>query len=121
MGNTALLGFDYPDVAIHGTEQTAPAAGALLCDSGALAVAGKYRFRATVATTDTIQNLIQVAHRNAANSADLELADIQAGPSSQAEIDALFTMAVNERVVVRNLIVGTAAKVYQANIYAWLL
>ena len=121
MGDTTKLGFDSPDISVHSTEQTAPAAGTVLCDSGAVVKAGNYRFRCVVATTDTIQNLIQGAHRNAANRADLELADLQAGPNSQAEVDALFVLAANERVVVRNLIVGTAAKVYQANLYGWLL
>lgn len=121
MGDITKLGFDYPDIAVHGAETVAPAGATVLADSGAIVGAGHWRFRVTIGTDDAAQNLIQVAHRNAANSADVEVADMQGGPNSQSEIDALFTMAANERVVVRNKSAGTAAKTWQANLYGWLL
>lgn len=121
MADIRNLGFDYPDIVVHGTEQTAPAAATVLADSLAVPVAGHWRFRVCVATTDTIANIAQIAHRNAANSADVELADMQAGPNPQQEIDAMFNMVANERVVVRNLVVVTAAKVIKVDLYGWLL
>lgn len=121
MGDTSKLGFDYPDVVVHSTEQVAPAGATVLADSGAVPTAGKWRFRVTCATDDSAQNILQVAHRNAANGADVELADMQIGPNSQSEIDALFTMAASERVVVRPKAAITAAKTIQVNIHGWLL
>lgn len=114
----------------HGTEQTAPAAGTVLADSAALPsntalLAGQtVLVIADVSTTDTAANLIQIAHRNAANSADLELADgatgVAAGAQNETMIVALFTIqAVGERFVVRNKNAGTAALFYQANVYVF--
>ncbi len=121
MGDSSKLGFDYPDFAVHGAETVAPAAAAVLADSGAITKAGNYRWRVTFGTDDAAQNILQVAHRNAANNADVEVADMTIGANSQTKVDALFAMLASERVVVRNKGVGTAAKTMQVNLYGWLL
>jgi hypothetical protein len=117
-----------PDVIVHGSEQTAPAAGTVLVDSGQLTSTGIWMFLASAATTDTAANLLQMAHRNAANNADLELSDseegvLSGGPSSGTNSAlAWFNIQnVNERVVVRNKNAGTAALFYQADIYGWIV
>lgn len=121
MADITKLGFDFPDLVVYGAETTAPAAAAVLADTGAIAVAGHYRVRVKAATNDTAQNILQIAHRNAANAADVNLQDLSSGPNTWCEGEALFNLAANERVVVRPLAAGTAAKVYQVVIYAWLL
>jgi hypothetical protein len=121
MADIRNQGYDYPDVAVHGAENTAPAAATVLADSLAVPVAGHWRFRVVTASDDTIINRFQIAHRNAANTADVELAEAQGGASGTNVVDALFNMAAGERVVVRNAIVGTAAKVYHVDLYGWAL
>jgi hypothetical protein len=114
----------------HGAEQTAPAAGTVCADSLALpAVQGLQAGNlvlviADMSTTDTAANLAQLAHRNAANSADLELADGQtgvlAGGQGEACIFGIFALQnTGERFVVRNKNAGTAALFYQANVYVF--
>jgi hypothetical protein len=114
-----------PTVNVHGAEATAPAAGTVLVDSGQLTI-GCYRALVSFASTDTIANLLQIVRRNAANNADLELADISCGPAgvvlAGGWAEAIFTVVnPNERIVVRNKIVGTAALFYQASIALYLL
>jgi hypothetical protein len=117
-----------PAAIAHGAEQTAPAGGTVLADSGALGAgltAGQLVLVvADVAVTDTAANIIQIAHRNAANSADLELSDagtgVAAGAQNESMAVAIFSLqAVGERFVVRNKNAGTAALFYQANIYVF--
>lgn len=114
---------------VHGAEQTAPAAATVLADTGALPAtipAGSLvLIMASVATSDTAANIIQLAHRNAANSADLELEDgasgVLAGGQQEALIAGIFVIqVVGERFVVRNKIAGTAALFYQANLYVFV-
>jgi hypothetical protein len=121
MADIRNQGYDYPDVAVHGAENTAPAAATVLADSLVVPVAGHWRFRVVCVSDDTIINRFQIAHRNAANTADIELAETQVSGSATPPIDALFNMAAGERVVVRNAIVGTAAKVYKVDLYGWAL
>ncbi|SRR5229473_4029900 len=121
MSDRTLLGFDYPDIVVHGAESTAPAAATVLTDSLAVPVAGKWLFIVDVASNDTIQNYIQIAHRNGANNADVEVQDVQVAAYATGISYAYFNMAASERVVLRNAIVGTAAKVYQANLRGYLL
>lgn len=110
-----------PNKVIYGSESVAPAAGSVLADTGQLQ-AGNWYVLVQVASDDTIQNWVQVVHRNAANGADIELCDLStsAGPVPDGRT-AYFTLVLNERVVVRNSKVGTAGKTYQASIFAWLL
>lgn len=113
-----------PAVIVHGTESTAPAAATVLADSGQL-TPGTYLAFAGVASTDTAANIIQIAHRNAANNADVELSDSQSGVlagGQQGELGLLgwfTTTNANERIVVRNKNAGTAALFYQADLYLW--
>lgn len=110
-----------PNKIVYGTESVAPAAGTVLADTGQL-TAGNWFIFVQCASDDTVQNWVQVVHRNAANNADIELCDlgISAGPVPQGR-SAYFTLVLNERVVVRNSKVGSAGKTYQASIFAWLL
>lgn len=122
-----------PAAVAHGSEQTAPAAGTVLADSGALPntpflQAGQFVLVvASVAVTDTAANIVQLAHRNAANSADVELEDSQVGIAAGSQggetlISGIFLLgAVGERFVVRNKNAGTAALFYQANVYVFPL
>lgn len=113
-----------PAVIVHGVENTAPAAATVLADSLGL-TPGTYLIYAGIASTDTAANILQLAHRNAANSADVELSDSQSGVlagGQQGELGLLawFTIANSgERVVVRNKNAGTSALFYQADLYAW--
>jgi hypothetical protein len=114
-----------PNIIAHGAEQTAPAGGTVLADSGAVANPGTYRVLVSFATTDTAANIIQIVRRNAANAADVELADgasgVLAGGSNAEWAEAFFVLALNERVVVRNKNAGTTALFYQANIALFLM
>jgi hypothetical protein len=121
-----------PAATAHGAENTAPAAGAVLADSGALANTPFLQpnnfvlVLASVATTDAAANLIQLVHRNAANNADLELEDgqsgVAAGEPGESLISGIFLLqALGERFVVRNKNAGTAALFYQANVYVFPL
>jgi hypothetical protein len=120
MADIRNFGADYPDVAVSGSETVAPAAGTVLVDSAAVPAAGHYRWRVTAGTDDTAQNILQIAHRNAANNADVELADFTIPYMGSPYIEVTFNMAASERVVVRNKNVGTAAKTMQASIRGWL-
>lgn len=116
-----------PSVLVHGAELTAPAAGATLADTLALPNNPFFQVGSLVmavvsfATTDTAANLIQIAHRNAGNTADIELDDAGSGPAGQAGEGlavAIFSLtAVGERIQVRNKNAGTAALFYQASVY----
>jgi len=85
----------------------APAANAVQCDTGQLA-AGDYELRIELAASDTVavgKGLV-VEHRNAANSANINvLGGCPAGGQKDIHIPKL-TLALNERV---RVIAGTAA------------
>jgi hypothetical protein len=108
-----------PDIVVHGAEQTAPVAATVLADTGALAAAGKLLVVVNWGADDNVATP-EIAHRNAANSADVEV-DYPGVPAGTSSYVSWFTLASGERVVVRNKVAGTAAKVYQAAIYAWFL
>jgi hypothetical protein len=118
-----------PVVAVHGAEATAPVAGQVLVDSLALPnVQGLQPGNlvlviGSVASTDTAANLAQLAHRNAANAADLELDDAGVGPAGQAGeacmVGIFALQAAGERFVIRPKNAGTAALFYQASLYVF--
>jgi hypothetical protein len=117
-----------PVAVVHGAEQTAPGAGSVLVDSGTVSSAGLYLALVNVATTDTAANLIQIAHRNAADNTDVEVSYGQTsggsgmgsiGAGQDATLAALFNLASGEKVVVRNRNAGTATLFYQADIYLY--
>lgn len=121
MSDIAKIGADFPDVLVSGAETVAPAAGAVLVDTLAVPLAGNWRWRVNFGTDDAAQNIAQIAHRNAANGADVEVCDFTIGPNAFPYVECTFTMAASERVVVRNKNVGTAAKTMQASIRGWKL
>jgi hypothetical protein len=123
MANIANLlippGKPSPDIIVHGAEFTAPAAATVMADTGPLAAPAKLLVAVTWGADDAVATP-EIAHRNAANAADVEV-DYGGVPVPPLAFVSWFTLAAGERVVVRNKIVGTAAKVYQAAIFAWIL
>ena len=97
-------------------EITAPAALALLADTGPLPQ-GAYSLKMTINTSTQI-NSYRVAWRNAANSADLRSITLLGGPESMNLLDVRFQVENdNERFTVRNVGVGDAGQVYQAVLF----
>ncbi len=96
--------------------QISAVAGAVLATTGALP-AGDYRFKVLVSFLDgTIANGFLVAHRNAADAADINMQELQAG-IPQASINFLFeqslTLALNERfrvTLLQNSSVGSRSQ-----------
>jgi hypothetical protein len=62
----------------------------------------------------------EFARRNAANSADVEV-DYVGVPAGASSFVSWFNLLVGERIVVRNKVAGTAAKVYQASLFMWFV
>jgi len=108
-----------PDLIVHGAENTAPPAATVLADTGPLAAAAKLLIVCNWGADDNVATP-EIAHRNAANSADVEV-DYPGVPAGASSFVSWFTLAVGERVVCRNKVAGTAAKVYQAALFAWIL
>jgi len=108
-----------PDIMVHGAEQTAPAAATVMADSGALVAAGKVMVLVSWGADDNVATP-EIAHRNAANSADIEV-DYPGVPGGTSSYVSWFSLAVGERIVVRNKVAGTAAKVYQAGLFLWFV
>lgn len=116
----AIQGKASPDIIVHGAETTAPAGATVLADSGPIATAAKVMVAVNWGCDDTVATL-EIAHRNAANSADVEVdynGVSAAGPYSAV---TWFSVAAGERIVARNKVAGTAAKVYQAALFLWIL
>ncbi|MGC2411105.1 MAG: hypothetical protein WA459_00180 [Stellaceae bacterium] len=107
---------------VNGSPQTAPAATVVMADTGQLAP-GCYVIAVTaVNQTDTAANAVQLAHRNAANNADLSttaglpVAVIATGGTAQS--NGLYQVQIatqNERVVARLLAAATSAKIWQVD------
>lgn len=97
---------------------TAPAIGAVIADSGAVA-AGKYRVEFTIGNSDTVAvgKGIVLEYRNAANGATTHsLAMIGAADAMSGEI-AYIDMALNERVrAIAGTVAGAASSRYHAYI-----
>jgi hypothetical protein len=108
-----------PDILVHGAESTAPPAATVLADSGAIAAAGKVMCLVSWGADDSVATP-EFARRNAANSADVEV-DYVGVPAGASSFVSWFTLAVGERIVVRNKVAGTAAKVYQASLFMWFV
>jgi bifunctional N-acetylglucosamine-1-phosphate-uridyltransferase/glucosamine-1-phosphate-acetyltransferase GlmU-like protein len=113
-----------PVVTVAGLEVVGPAAGTVLVDSGAVP-AGLYQVVATWANDDFgITNIVQIAHRNAANAADLELLDQPGGVANNvgsAQVAGLMQLALNERVVMRNLRGAAGGRNWQCRIQLFLV
>jgi len=108
-----------PDILVHGAESTAPPAATVLADSGAIPAAGKVMCLVSWGADDSVATP-EFARRNAANSADVEV-DYVGVPAGASSFVSWFTLAVGERIVVRNKVAGTAAKVYQASLFMWFV
>ena len=122
MSDFSKLGNDFPDIVIHGAEAAAPAAGTVLADTTPVPRGGNWRFKCWIGTDESTKvNLMEVAHRNATNNADIEVVCANCGSDGTFPLDVFFNMGTNERVVVRNKAAGGAAQNYQANIHGWLL
>jgi hypothetical protein len=123
MANVANLlippGKPSPDIIVHGAESTAPPAATVLADSGPIVLAAKVLVLVNWGADDNVATP-EIAHRNAANSADLEV-DYPGVPAGASSFVSWFVVAAGERIVVRNKVVGTAAKVYQAALFLWIL
>ena len=123
MANVANLvippGKPSPDIIVHGAESTAPPAATVLADSGAITLPAKVLALLNWGSDDNVATP-EIAHRNAANSADIEV-DYPGVPAGASSFVSWFSLATGERIVVRNRIAGTAAKVYQAALFLWIL
>jgi hypothetical protein len=108
-----------PDILVHGAESTAPPAATVLADSGAIPAPGKVMCLVSWGADDSVATP-EFARRNAANSADVEV-DYVGVPAGASSFVSWFTLAVGERIVVRNKVAGTAAKVYQASLFMWFV
>ncbi len=108
-----------PDIIVHGAENTAPIAATVLADSGALAAPAKLMVLVNWGADDNVATP-EIAHRNAANNADIEV-DYVGVPAGASSYVSWFSLAASERIVVRNKVAGTAAKVYQAALFAWIM
>jgi hypothetical protein len=108
-----------PDLIVHGAEAVEPAANTVLADSGAIAAVGKVMCLVSWGADDNVATP-EIARRNAANSADLEV-DYIGPPSGASSFVSWFNLARGERVVVRNKVAGTAAMVYQASLFIWFV
>lgn len=95
---------------------TAPAAGAILVDSGQLPE-GTFDITVDFSTGDGATNqLIRIEHRNAANAGNIWLARLATHENYVAVSFAVF-VANNERIRVFVTNAGAAGTIYAANIY----
>jgi hypothetical protein len=113
-------GLPFPNLLVHGVELLSPVAATVLCDSGPIPFAGQWMFIVGVATDDSAQDYAHIAHRNVANNADLEMASVEFGATSQEPRRCWFTMAASERIVVRNKGAVSPNKTIHVDIYGWL-
>lgn len=109
---------DYPpSSAWVSAESGAPAAAALVVDTGALA-AGDYRVEYTVGYADTLAagKAAALEHRDAANAANLHTVVCPAGAVLSDVIERV-TLAANERLrVVNRAVAGGVGSVLAASI-----
>lgn len=108
---------------VNGGTATAPAAGAVVADTGAL-TAGSYRLEVTAGFADTLAagKGLLVEHRDAANTATVRtLAIIPAGVANSFEV-ARIVVAASERVrIVNAAIAGAAGSVAAGSIRAYAI
>jgi hypothetical protein len=108
-----------PDLIVHGAESTAPAAATVLADSGALTAAAKVMVLVSWGSDDNVATP-EIVRRNAANAADVDV-DYVGVPAGASSFVSWFNLLSGERIVVRNKVAGTAAKVYQASLFLWFV
>ena len=119
MNNLETINPFRPDVIVNGAEATAPTVGTVLADTGPQSrgintqTVALVRIGAQDSAVD-----YEIAHRDAANDADIEVVFIPAA-SMPGSCSAWFGPAKqNERFVVRTATNnGTGGKIYQASMY----
>jgi hypothetical protein len=107
-----------PDVIVNGAEMTAPTAGTVLADTGPQSQPVNFGtvIKVQIGAQDSVPDY-EVAHRNAANTEDIEVVFIPAA-SMPGTYGCWFGPAKpQERFVVRNVENGTGGKIYQASMY----
>jgi hypothetical protein len=108
-----------PDLIVHGAESTAPAAATVLADSGAIATTAKVMALVSWGADDNVATP-EIVRRNAANGADVDVAYVGV-PEGASSFVTWFNVLRGERIVVRNKVAGTTAKVYQASLFLWFV
>ncbi len=105
---------------VHGAEAVAPAAAAVLADSGPIGgpvnSANQIRLRVVIAGQDSLVDY-EVAHRDVANENDLEVAMIPAALMPGDWSGLFHSPNQGERFVVRARSAGTSDKTYQVSLY----
>jgi len=109
-----------PSDIFGGVNVSAPAAGTILADTGALP-AGTYDVELLASSNETTQNqAIRFEHRDAANAANLAAFDIAFG--SAGGFNQLFPfgyeIGLNERLRAQNLLISSASRLYAVVIFA---
>jgi hypothetical protein len=120
VANLIQLPHVRPDFIVHGAEATAPAAAAVLADTGVIAVATSLLVLVNFSGDDAVATL-EIARRNAANGADVQVDYFGVAGSLPNSYATWFSVAAGERIVARAKTAGTAAMVYQASLFAWIL
>lgn len=110
-----------PDLIVTGAEETAPAAGQVLADTGAIQANYSTPILATVmfAGDDSVPAW-EIAVRDVTNTIDEAVTYVGAAQAPGA-LPVMMTIAQGQRIVVRVKTAGTTAKIYQASIYGWRL
>jgi hypothetical protein len=101
----------------------APAANAVIADTGALA-AGDYRISGYIGASGAAGagKSVVMAHRNAANNADVKILAISPTGDGGAVAIARITLAANERIVIRaGSGASVAAEEYGGSIQAFAI
>jgi hypothetical protein len=112
---TATLSPSLMDIPATAGEQTAPPANTRLADTAAL-VAGQYNVTIWAHCDDN--NYLRIRRRNAADAADVWVYRLAlAGNIFHVELGGRMVFGTNERLVVENVAVGTAGRVYTALIW----
>jgi hypothetical protein len=101
-------------------KQTAPAAGTVIADTGALN-AGDYELRALACASalEGLDNDIELQHRDAANAVTIKSLVLPIAPNMPPAVVEVgrFTLAAGERIRLVNVLAGSAGCDYSASIW----
>jgi hypothetical protein len=119
----AVSAAKQPDRVKHGVEITGPAAGTILVESGTdfSSVSG-LGVTATVKVSGDGLMPVEIAHRDAENSRDIDVVRVSPSLNDEPEIEptGYFRLGPDERVVVRAAGTGgTGGVIYQASLFLW--
>lgn len=98
-------------------ESAAPVINTRLADTLALA-AGTWNFFAMLSAQEATRSMWRIRRRNAADAADVWSQMWTLGPYSSVALQLRATIGAGERLVVENMIAGTAGATWQAAIFA---